>query len=115
MKVVSETDPCTVTDVICDMCGDSTRTESGQHQFGTMHASWGEGSSYPGEEYELHLCENCFFVQVSTIQRTRWVGVMFDDEGDTILGNTAYGRIVKHGDLYDTVGCGKKNRGGTLR
>lgn len=59
MKVSCETDH-TVTDVICDMCGDSTRVESGHLQFGTMHASWGKGSSYCGEEYELHLCENCF-------------------------------------------------------
>ncbi|MNF11064.1 hypothetical protein D3C80_2121810 [compost metagenome] len=60
-----------------------------------MHASWGQGSSHCGEEYELHLCENCFFVQVSTIQRTRWIGVMFEDEGDAILSNDAYGRVSK--------------------
>jgi len=51
MKVVSETDPSTVTDVICDMCGDSTRAEAGELQFGTMHASWGEGASHCGEDY----------------------------------------------------------------
>lgn len=93
MKVISKSDPGTVIDVICDMCGDSTRTPSGELQFGTMHATWGEGSSHSGEEYELHLCENCFFVQVSTIQRTRWVSVMFEDEGDAILRNDAYGRV----------------------
>ncbi|QHG65165.1 hypothetical protein [Pseudomonas putida] len=96
MKVTSETDPDMVTDVICDMCGDSTLVESGQLQFGTMHASWGEGSAHCGEEYELHLCENCFFVQVSTMQRTRWIGVMFEDEGDSILKNDAYGRLPRN-------------------
>jgi len=95
MKVTSETDPGMVTDVICDMCGDSTLVAAGDLQFGTMHASWGEGSSHPGEEYELHLCENCFFVQVSTMKRTRWIGVMFEDEGDAILGDDAYGRVTR--------------------
>lgn len=61
MKAISETDPGMVTDVICDMYGESTRVPAGELQFGTMHASWGEGSSHCGEEYELHLCENCFF------------------------------------------------------
>ncbi|MBF8742096.1 hypothetical protein [Pseudomonas guariconensis] len=92
MKVISETDPNIVTDIICDMCGDSTRVDSGQLQFGTMHASWGEGSSRCGEEYELHMCENCFFVQVSTMQRTRWVSVMFDDKGDAILGHKSFSK-----------------------
>ncbi|MGO3986489.1 hypothetical protein ABI582_19170 [Pseudomonas sp. SAS7] len=96
MKVTSETDPGLVTDIICDMCGDSTRVAAGELQFGTMHASWGEGSSHCGEEYELHLCENCFFVQKSTMQRTRWIGVMFEDEGDEILKNQAYGLIGQH-------------------
>lgn len=101
MKVVSETDPDTVTDVICDMCGESTRVAVGELQFGTMHAAWGEGSSHSGEEYELHLCENCFFVQVSTMQRTRWIGVMFEDDGDDILKNQAYGRIGQHSSSGD--------------
>lgn len=96
MKVISETDPGTVKDVICDMCGESTRVAAGELQFGTMHAFWGQGSSHRGEEYELHLCENCFFVQKSTMQRTRWIGVMFADDGDEILKNEAYGRIRQH-------------------
>lgn len=101
MKVFSETDPGTVTDVICDMCGESTRVAAGELQFGMMHASWGEGSSHCGETYELHLCENCFFVQVSTMQRTRWVSVMFEDDGDDILKNQAYGRIGQHSASRD--------------
>lgn len=39
MKVVSETDPDTVTDVTCDRCGDSTRVAAGELQFGTMYAT----------------------------------------------------------------------------
>ena len=104
MKVVSETDPSTVTDVICDMCGDSTRAEAGELHFGTMHASWGEGASHCGEEYELHLCENCFFVQVSTIKRTRWISVMFEDEGDAILKDDAYGRVTGRLGIWSKPG-----------
>lgn len=77
------------------MCGDSTRVAAGELQFGTMYATWGEGSSHSGEDYELHQCENCFFIQVSTMQRTRWVSVMFEDEGDAILADEAYGRVTK--------------------
>lgn len=95
MKVTSETAQGTVTDVVCDMCGVSTRIEGGELQFGTMHAKWGEGSAHSGEEYELHLCEGCFFVQVASMKRTRWTGMMFEEEGDAILGNDAYGQVSK--------------------
>lgn len=80
-------------DVICDVCGESTCTDAGVPQFGTMHASWGQGSTHCGEQYELHLCEHCFFGQLAIMKRTRWVGVMFEDEGDAILRNDAWGRV----------------------
>lgn len=78
MKITSETDPGLITDFSCDMCGDSTRAQLGQLQYGTIQATW--GAVHCGEVYELHLCESCFFGLVSNVQRTRWVGAMFDDE-----------------------------------
>ncbi|MNH43836.1 hypothetical protein D3C79_1058400 [compost metagenome] len=58
-----------------------------------MHASWSKGSAHCGEGYELHLCEGCFFDQVASIKRTRWSSVMFEEEGDAILNDEAYGPI----------------------
>lgn len=39
-----------VSDVLCDVCGNSTRVE-GAAQFGTLCASWGYGSAHDGECY----------------------------------------------------------------
>ncbi len=80
-------------DVVCDACGMLTRGSDGELHFGTMKASWGEGSVHCGEEYELHLCEACFFKQISLIKRNWWVAVMLNEEGDTIQRDEAYGRI----------------------
>lgn len=93
MKVTQPSENDQVVEVICDACGMSARGSNGELQFGAMHASWGEGSAHSGEKYELHLCESCFFAQVSAIKRARWLGQMFDEEGDTVLFNDAFGRI----------------------
>lgn len=82
-------------DVVCDVCGVSTWDGAGEPQYGTMHTSWGKGSAHCHEEYELHLCERCFFSQIAKMKRARWLAVMFDKEGDAILGNEAYGRVTK--------------------
>ncbi|QDR68502.1 MULTISPECIES: hypothetical protein [Pseudomonas] len=95
MKVTQADEQAMATDVLCDVCGMSTRDGEGEPQYGTMHASWGKGSAHCGEEYELHLCESCFFSQVAEMKRVRWLAVMFDEEGDAILGDDAFGRVTK--------------------
>lgn len=79
--------------VVCDMCGSSTRAGEAGLQYGTLHAAWGNGSAHSGEVYELHLCEGCFFSLVSDIKRNRWASVMLEEEGDAILKNDAFGRV----------------------
>ncbi|WP_065426130.1 hypothetical protein, partial [Pseudomonas putida] len=79
--------------VVCDVCGMSTRDGEGEIQYGTMHAAWGRASCHSGEEYELHLCESCFFSQAAEMRRVRWLAAMFDEAGDAILGNGAYGLV----------------------
>lgn len=32
--------------VICDLYGESTRVDGGDHQFGSLSTSWGAGSQY---------------------------------------------------------------------
>lgn len=79
--------------IICDRCGENTDTDGQGPRFGTLSASWGLGSQHPGEKYELHLCEPCFFVQVSNIKRERWAQAMFSDEADAIMANDEFGRV----------------------
>lgn len=94
MKVTQAGHLDMVVDVVCDVCGVSTRNGDGELQYGTMHASWGRGSVHCGETYELHLCENCFFSQVAEMKRMRWLAAMFDEQGDEFLGDEAYGRVT---------------------
>lgn len=94
MSISSESDSGAVPDVVCDVCGDSVRVE-GRPQFATLQASWREGSEHSGEDYELHLCERCFFNQVANMKRMRWLGCMFEDAGDSLLQDESYGRVWK--------------------
>ena len=41
-----------MTDVVCDVCNQSTKLE-----FATLSAHWGHGSTHDGERYELQLYE----------------------------------------------------------
>lgn len=95
MKVVQASKPDATVDVVCDVCGMCARDGEAELHHGTMHASWGKGSVHCGEEYELHLCERCIFSQIAEMKRARWLAVMFDEEGDAILSDDAYGRVTK--------------------
>lgn len=92
MRISGKSDPGAVPDVACDVCGESTRMGVGL-QFATLQASWREGSEHCGEDYELHLCERCFFTQVAGMKRMRWLGCMFEDAGDSLLQDESYGRV----------------------
>lgn len=95
MKVIQAGQLDVIIDVVCDVCEMSTRGFEGDLQYGTMHASWGRSSAHCGETYELHLCETCFFSQVAEMKRARWLAVMFDEEGNSSLGDDTYGRVKK--------------------
>lgn len=94
VKIIEKVEMNVVTDVLCDRCLGTTRVEGGL-QFGTLTARWGFGSQHDGEVYELHLCEVCFFLQVSAIKRERWTQVMFTAEGDAIRDNDSFGLVSK--------------------
>ena len=55
MKVTAMEQTESISDVPCDVCGDSTRVEGYGLQFGTLRASWEFGSAHDGERYEVHL------------------------------------------------------------
>jgi len=80
MKITTKEQAESVSDVLCDVCGDSTRVEGYGLQFGTLRASLGDGSIHDGERYEIHLCEPCFFRTLLGLRRERMVNFMFSDE-----------------------------------
>jgi|SRR5690554_5104155 len=102
MKIIKKSEIDTVTDVLCDMCQTTTRTEGG-HQFAALTARWGRGSHHDGERYELHLCEVCFFEIQAYIKRKRFTLNMFDDdynqEADRDLGLVVTEDDFDDGDL----------------
>ena len=63
------------TDVLCDVCMEST-----QLNYAVLSANWGKGSKHDGEQYELHLCEACFFATVATLKREHRVKQMFNED-----------------------------------
>ena len=62
-------------DIVCDVCQEST-----QLNHGVLSAHWGKGSKHDGEQYELHLCEACFFATVATLKREHRVKQMFNED-----------------------------------
>ena len=54
-----------VTDVVCDVCNQSTKL-----QFGNLSAHWGYCSKNDGEKYELQLYEKCFFYAIATLKKS---------------------------------------------
>ena len=66
-----------ITDVLCDVCKQSTTLK-----FATFSAHWGYGSTHDGERYELQLCEKCFFYALATLKKERRDRFMFDEKFD---------------------------------
>lgn len=42
----------------------------------------------------MHLCKNRFFAQAAEMKLKRWLAVVFDEDGEAILGDEAYGRVT---------------------
>lgn len=80
-------------DILCDRCRGNTYIEGVGH----LTAHWGQGSQHAGEQYEIHLCEPCFFAQLSALKRERWTQAMFTDEADEILRNDTFGLVTESG------------------
>lgn len=76
-----------VVDVICDLCGDSTKISgisSGCEEFsyGTLNFSGCYGSDHDLETVKMELCEACLF----TIVRLRRSGVYISDGSHVPVG-----------------------------
>ena len=62
-------------DILCDVCMESTKLNHA-----VLSANWGSGSKHDGEQYELHLCEACFFATLATLKREHRVKQMFNED-----------------------------------
>nr|WP_090438982.1 hypothetical protein [Pseudomonas benzenivorans] len=100
MKITTTEQTESISDVVCDVCGSSTRVEGYGFQFGTLHAIWGYGSSHDGERYEVHLCEPCFFRTLSALKREHMLNFMFSDEDQDL---SEFGRIARD-DFFNDDG-----------
>jgi len=92
MKITEKKLVNIISGVLCDSCSRNTLTE-GTSQFATLQAHWGYGAQHDGEQYELDLCETCFFATLAFIKQERRGHHMFDrnyqPEKDRDLGLVA--------------------------
>jgi hypothetical protein len=91
MKTTAVDQTGSASDVLCDVCNESTSVESHGPQFGTLRANWEFRSPPNGERYEIHLCERCFFSVLAGLRRTRLLNTMLSD-GWEDLSN--FGRVA---------------------
>jgi len=84
MKIKEKVEIETVTDVQCDLCLCSTRVTSGGLEFATLQAQWGYGTKHDGERYELHLCEECFFLTLANLKQERRIQNLFSEDDDVV-------------------------------
>ena len=100
MKISGRVEVEAVIDVHCDVCRCSTRLDTGGLQFATLQAHWGFGTQHDGEQYELHLCENCFFATLAYVKQERRIQGLFDqnDQGAT---SDDFGLIARNKFFHD--------------
>jgi len=84
MKITEKVEIETVTDVLCDVCLCSTQVTSGGLEFATLQAHWGYSTKHDGERYELHLCEDCFFLTIANLKQERGIQNLFSNDDDAV-------------------------------
>lgn len=77
--------------IYCDMCGSSC--EGAEDMFGinyaTLHTTWDHGSKNDGVEFEIHLCEGCFYSVLGFIRNERQkvlIGLEYPHDNDPLYG-----------------------------
>ncbi len=70
MKILGRIESEDLIDIVCDVCGRSTKTELGDYEYAELSAHWGYSLSKDGEYHEVCLCEKCYdqiFSYISSI------------------------------------------------
>lgn len=101
MKITGRVEVEKVTDVVCDVCRCSTRLDTGGHQFGTLQAHWGYGTTHDGKRYELHLCEECFFRALDYLKQERRTQHLLSEDGQDLTDNLG---LVAKDDYFGDAG-----------
>ena len=57
--------------IICDVCGTNCTSQSFGTECAFIDAVWGYGSRSDGAKFEIHLCENCFYITISYLRNLR--------------------------------------------
>ncbi|WP_291321643.1 hypothetical protein [Desulfonatronospira sp.] len=60
MKIAGKIEKTAIVDIVCDICGVSTKTEFGDFEFAELSACWGYSTAKDGEYHEICLCEPCY-------------------------------------------------------
>ncbi|BBG89714.1 hypothetical protein ACGSH8M1_023800 [Aeromonas caviae] len=81
-----------VIDVCCDVCGESTNVAEQVLEYATLAASWGYYSKHDGEQYQVHLCESCFFETLAYLRQCHREKNMFT-AGYQVADPDRFGRI----------------------
>ena len=68
MKIIGITKKEDLLDIVCDICGKSTKTEFGNYEYAELSARWGYSSSKDEEYHEVCLCEKCYDQVASCIE-----------------------------------------------
>ena len=51
-----------------------------QTYFGTLAARWGYGSQHDGAQYQVHLCETCFFEALANLRQAHRLQNLFAED-----------------------------------
>ncbi|GGJ86500.1 hypothetical protein [Pseudomonas matsuisoli] len=101
MKIKSRIEMETVTDVLCDVCRQSTKVKEGALQFASLLAHWGYGAKHDGERYEFHLCESCFFQAIAYLKQERRTACLFDEDQERV--DDRFGLVATDDFFGDSV------------
>lgn len=102
MKITEKVESETVTDVVCDVCLCSTQVKYGGLEFATIQAQWGYGTKHDGERYELHLCEDCFFLTIANLKQEHRIQNLFSEDNDASTKATdEFGLVAKDNYFRD--------------
>lgn len=93
MKVTAKAQVDYVVGVICDVCGCEVCLSGTEPEFGTLSAQWGYASSHDGENYQVDLCEACFFSVLGDLIEKRKTSFS-EDENSGDCSNSKFGLII---------------------
>lgn len=73
MKIFKKKLIKSVSDVLCDICGNSCTIvqDNAGPDFATLEACWGYGSKYDGQKFDIDICESCFTDTIQYLKEQR--------------------------------------------